>query len=231
MQPPRALSPNTGSSANGPALAGSHAALMDGVYRHQRHVYDLTRKYYLLGRDRLIESLRPADGQCVLEVGCGTGRNLIAVARRYPTARVHGIDISEMMLETARAKIARAGLSDRITVRQADGTAFDARAELGTPVDRLYFSYTLSMIGPWQKAITAGLDSLSRDGSLHVVDFGQQERLPSWARPLLQAWLVRFHVAPRADLAETLEAAARRAGRLSTLQPLYRGYAWLGAIV
>ena len=28
---------------------------MDGVYRYQRHVYDLTRKYYLLGRDRLID--------------------------------------------------------------------------------------------------------------------------------------------------------------------------------
>ena len=31
------------------APAGGHAALMDGVYRYQRHVYDLTRKYYLLG--------------------------------------------------------------------------------------------------------------------------------------------------------------------------------------
>ena len=36
---------------------GSHAALMDGVYRWQRHVYDVTRKYYLLGRDRMIAGL------------------------------------------------------------------------------------------------------------------------------------------------------------------------------
>ena len=35
----------------------SHAELMDGVYRHQRHIYDSTRKYYLLGRDRLIAGL------------------------------------------------------------------------------------------------------------------------------------------------------------------------------
>ena len=27
------------------------AALMDRMYRHQRHIYDLTRKFYLLGRD------------------------------------------------------------------------------------------------------------------------------------------------------------------------------------
>lgn len=38
------------------------ARLMDAVYRHQRHFYDLTRKYYLLGRDHLIDELQPPDG-------------------------------------------------------------------------------------------------------------------------------------------------------------------------
>ena len=37
------------------ALAREDAARhMDGIYRYQRHIYDLTRKYYLLGRDRMI---------------------------------------------------------------------------------------------------------------------------------------------------------------------------------
>ena len=36
---------------------GNHAALMDSVYRRQRHIYDLTRKYFLFGRDTLIEGL------------------------------------------------------------------------------------------------------------------------------------------------------------------------------
>ena len=31
------------------------AALMDRLYRRQRHFYDVTRKHYLLGRDRLID--------------------------------------------------------------------------------------------------------------------------------------------------------------------------------
>ncbi|MEO0699832.1 MAG: SAM-dependent methyltransferase, partial [Pseudomonadota bacterium] len=34
-----------------------HAALMDSVYKGQRHIYDWTRKYYLFGRDTLIEGL------------------------------------------------------------------------------------------------------------------------------------------------------------------------------
>ena len=29
--------------------SSASAALMDRIYRRQRHVYDLTRKYYLLG--------------------------------------------------------------------------------------------------------------------------------------------------------------------------------------
>jgi S-adenosylmethionine-diacylgycerolhomoserine-N-methlytransferase len=35
----------------------SHATAMDRMYRHARHIYDLTRKPYLLGRDRLIAEL------------------------------------------------------------------------------------------------------------------------------------------------------------------------------
>ena len=56
-----------------------HAALMDKVYRRQRHIYNLTRKYYLLGRDRLVRQLRARPPERVVEIGCGTARNLICV--------------------------------------------------------------------------------------------------------------------------------------------------------
>ena len=57
------------------------AARMDAIYRGQRHIYDVTRRYYLLGRDGLIADLDVPAGGTVLEIGCGTGRNLIAVGR------------------------------------------------------------------------------------------------------------------------------------------------------
>ncbi len=66
---------------------------MDRIYRHQRHIYDLTRKYYLLGRDALIRDLAPVPGDTVLEIGCGTGRNLILAARRYPDARFSSVSM------------------------------------------------------------------------------------------------------------------------------------------
>jgi S-adenosylmethionine-diacylgycerolhomoserine-N-methlytransferase len=59
---------------------------MNRMYRRQRHIYNGTRRYYLLGRDRLITSLRPDVGASVLEIGCGTGRNLVLAARLYPAA-------------------------------------------------------------------------------------------------------------------------------------------------
>lgn len=37
----------------------THAALMDATYRHQRRIYDVTRRHFLLGRDRLIAELDP----------------------------------------------------------------------------------------------------------------------------------------------------------------------------
>jgi S-adenosylmethionine-diacylgycerolhomoserine-N-methlytransferase len=54
---------------------------MDEMYRWTRYVYDFTRKYYLLGRDRLLRDMELKPGDRVLEIGCGTARNLIRLAR------------------------------------------------------------------------------------------------------------------------------------------------------
>lgn len=200
---------------------------MDGVYRGQRHIYDLTRKYYLLGRDRLIDELAPPVGGHVLEIGCGTGRNLIAAARCWPGAHFHGIDISEEMLKTARAAIARAGLARRITVAQGDATGFDPHSLFRLrSFARIFQSYTLSMIPDWQGAIREAVRHLSTHGSLHIVDFGQQEEMPDWFRAALFGWLARFHVAPRALLIEAAREAANDAGGRLSVTRLYRGYAW-----
>ena len=199
---------------------------MDAIYARQRHIYDLTRKYYLLGRDRLIAGLDVPAGGTVLEVGCGTARNLIAVARRYPSAQLFGLDISESMLTTARAKIASAGLTDRVRLAQADATTFDAQSISGIPhFDRVYFSYTLSMIPDWRAALRQGLAATT--GKMMLVDFGQQERLPAVWRRGLFAWLDKFDVTPRAELEDAVMTLPADA----SFEPLYRGYAWSATLV
>jgi S-adenosylmethionine-diacylgycerolhomoserine-N-methlytransferase len=208
------------------AAESAHAALMDGVYRHQRHFYDLTRKYYLFGRDRLVEGLGVPPGGTVLELGCGTGRNMIQAARRYPDARFFGIDISHAMLETASAAVARNGLSGRTALAKGDATAFDTSALFGQQAfDRIVVSYALSMIPGWEKSIPAALAALTPGGSLHIVDFGQQDGLPRWFRSGLRAWLAKFHVVPRDSLREVLESECQRTGASLSFETLYRGYA------
>src|SRR5262245_40105425 len=105
--------------------AAVNTVLMNRIYRRQHHVYDLTRKFYLLGRDRLIAELKPNAGDAVLEIGCGTGRNLILAARRYPAARFYGVDVSTVMLTRAIDSLGRAGLSGRARVAHGDAAAFD----------------------------------------------------------------------------------------------------------
>ena len=204
------------------------AALMDRMYRHQRHVYDLTRKYYLAGRDEAVARLRPGIGDTVLEIGCGTGRNLIMAARAYPEAQFFGLDVSRKMLGAAAASIARAGLSSRISIAQADAAAFDPLALFGhSQFDRVMISYALSMMPPWREALGRALDVVAPGGSLHCVDFGDCSGLPGPFKAALRRWLAAFDVSPRDDLAETLAALSASRGLASAAEPWRRGYAML----
>ncbi|MFC2968227.1 class I SAM-dependent methyltransferase [Acidimangrovimonas pyrenivorans] len=200
--------------------AHRHAALMDATYRYQRLIYDVTRRYYLLGRDRLIRDLDPPPGGHVLEIACGTGRNLDRIAARYPGRALYGLDISEEMLRSARAK-----LGTRATLARADARDFDATALFGRRrYDRIVFSYSLSMIPDWTDALSHALSHLAPGGELHIVDFGGQSRLPAWFGAALRAWLARFHVTPRDDLPQEAGRAAAEIGCRSVSESLLRDY-------
>jgi S-adenosylmethionine-diacylgycerolhomoserine-N-methlytransferase len=135
------------------------------------------------------------------------------------------------MLETARANIARAGLAERIGLSEGDATGFDPRTLFGVEAfDRVFLSYTLSMIPDWQAAIGAAARAVGPGGEVHVVDFGQQERLPDAFRAALFAWLARFEVTPRGELERALAAAARKMRGSYRFAPMFRGYAWSGVV-
>ena len=201
------------------------AALMDAMYRRQRHIYDASRKFYLLGRDGMIAGVKARPGHHVLEIGCGTGRNLVKLARMYPQAHCCGLDVSRAMLDTAAASIARAGLGPRIERAQGDATAFDAGALFGRErFDRVVISYALSMIPPWRAALARALHALAPGGSLHIVDFGDCARLPAPAKAALFSWLAAFDVTPRRDLPAVLTEMARERGFRGEAGGRFGGY-------
>jgi S-adenosylmethionine-diacylgycerolhomoserine-N-methlytransferase len=207
----------------------THASRMDRMYRYQRHIYDLTRKYYLLGRDQTILDMKVEAGQSVLELGCGTGRNLALVRRHFPEARLFGLDISAEMLVSAEARF-RKSRGSRPVFKVGDATDFKPQMFGETDFDRILISYALSMIPDWEKTVEAALSCLAPGGSLHIVDFGQQENLPSWFGRMLKAWLARFHVTPRPDLKTVLENAALRHDASLKFVSVGKGYAWRAII-
>jgi S-adenosylmethionine-diacylgycerolhomoserine-N-methlytransferase len=218
-----AYSQDIGEETSWPAEATRR---MNRMYRWQRHIYDGTRRHYLLGRDRLIAGLQPAAGANVLEIGCGTGRNLVLAARLYPGARFFGIDVSTEMLTSAISAISRHGLTNRIRVAHGDGTAFDPQLLFGIAAfDHVMISYSLSMIPDWRRVLEAAASRLKPGGRLHIVDFGNQERLPGIARALLLRWLAVFDVTPRDDLDRALSALADGTGAALKFERPFRGYA------
>ncbi len=82
--------------------------------------FDIYARYYdpdlgELDADlQIYEQFAARCGSPILELGCGTGRVLLPLARQG--YRITGIDASAAMLERARAKIAAEELIDRVTL-------------------------------------------------------------------------------------------------------------------
>ncbi len=211
--------------------SSQHAAAMDRIYRRQRYIYDVTRRYYLLGRNEMLASLAPPDGGSILEIGCGTARNLIQAAALYPRTTLYGFDISSEMLATAKTSIAASQNAARIHVALGDAVTADLNALFGqSSFDRIFISYSLSMIPAWEDIIDRAAGQLTSGSSLHLVDFGRMDRMPAFARRALLGWLHKFSVTPRRELEATVRAIAKRHDLFIEFRDGPLGY-WSSAIL
>ena len=140
-----------------------------GYYSFQAKIYDLTRWTFLFGRNKILR-LIPFDRQQplnILEIGCGTGKNLVPMAQRFPNARLTGLDLSPDMLAVAEKKVAP--FADRITLKQQ---AYQKGVPAPAPYDVILFSYTLTMIYPgYEDLIEQAYEDLKPGGVIAVVDF------------------------------------------------------------
>ncbi len=201
---------------------------MDNMYRFTRHVYDATRKYYLLGRDHLIDNLNAKPGEIVCEAGCGTARNLFKMAKHYPKAKFCGFDASDEMLKTARKSMEGQSFPNLIGLKQGYAQSYDPIQMFGlsSAPDKIVFSYALSIIPPWKESVDHTLALLKSGGEMHIVDFGGQEELPSAFRSFLFWWLDKFHVYFKPEIPAYLRQLENEGKGTLTLKSLYKGYAW-----
>ena len=224
------------SSSNRGGGPADQAVAMDRMYRLTRHVYDVTRAYYLLGRDRMLDLVRTSPDTATLEVGCGTARNLIQLARRPEPGALFGLDASHEMLETAAASITRSGVErggrPPIVLRQGLAEDLDPRRMFGrdAPFDTIYFSYCLSMVPTWPGAIEAALASLRPGGTMLIVDFWDQKDLPGWFAAGLKRWLSLFHVHYRPEVHEALVALGASGRADVSFQSVARRYAYIATV-
>lgn len=207
----------------------SHQAeAMNQMYRFTRHVYDFSRKYYLLGRDRMLDEIEVPQGSKVLEVGCGTGRNLIRLANRSPQSQYYGLDIAGVMIEKAAQILKKQRLQDRVALHCSPAEDLNDRTVFAEveQFDVIYFSYCLSMIPSWNPALDAAWNRLKPGGSLHIVDFWDQSGWPTWFARALRRWLEWFGVHFRYELLDELKRWAQEGKGELQLRSICRNYAY-----
>jgi S-adenosylmethionine-diacylgycerolhomoserine-N-methlytransferase len=204
---------------------------MDRMYRYQRYFYDATRKFYLFGRDRLIAQMHVQPGETVLEVGCGTGRNLVILAKKFPRTKFFGLDASSEMLKTAQAKVDANKVSNvDLQVALADDFTADGTFSLAEPFDSIYFSYSITMIPTWRESIANALANLKPGHKVYIVDFYDQKGLPIWFQKVLKVWLKQFHVQFWNDLMPHLESLEKEGKIKLDISEVYRRYSFIAEL-
>ena len=95
------------------AIYGNENTLVNAV------VNRLFRKSMVLRYERTLAGCSPIEGKTVIDIGCGPGHYGVALAKRG-AARVLGVDFAPGMIDIARQRAERAGVSDRCTFTLGD---------------------------------------------------------------------------------------------------------------
>lgn len=125
---------------------------------------------YLFHCAQVCEVIRPGD--TVVDLGCGPATQLAMVARLNPDVRFVGVDLSEEMLERARAYGAEQGLGN-VAFQQADVTDLGFLGDAS--VDAVFSTVALHHlpdVDHLERTFAEVARVLRPGGGLYLVDFG-----------------------------------------------------------
>lgn len=165
-------------------ITNSQSAKVKNYYRFHSRIYDATRWSFLFGRETIIDLIPDLPTQPrILEVGCGTGKNIEMLEYHFPDAEILGIDLSDEMLNVAQNKVTDSP-DIRLQKKKYGTQPLDEE-----PFDLILLSYSLTMIGDQLEAVLQHLSQdLNRKGYVAVVDFHTSPF--SWFR----SWMGVNHV-------------------------------------
>jgi SAM-dependent methyltransferase len=108
-----------------------------------------------------------AGGGRVVDVHCGGGRWLVAMARRFPQIELVGVEFEADSVARARSAVADEGLSDRIEIREGKATDPGKSGEY----DLAYFQYALHQLPDAAQVLAAAWAALRPGGRILVLDW------------------------------------------------------------
>ena len=150
-----------------------------GLYDRLAPYYDIaTTVYRWIGGYRLadtaIESLNLQPGDTVVDLGTGTGRNLVPLADAVgPSGRVIGVDVSPAML--AEAAIRTEGIQN-VELIEADIASYRPPEETRAIIS----TFAMEMLPDYETVIGRLTKEMPHDGRIATVGLRHPARWPAW---------------------------------------------------
>lgn len=159
----------------------SYTGKLKYYYRYHARFYDSTRWSFLFGREELLHSVPDLPPKPrILEIGCGTGKNLLNLGSLFPDANIYGIDLSSHMIRRAKKRV----IADQ-QFKLIHG-AYGSEKLIFESFDLILLSYTLTMLGDHMEQILQQVyNDLAPGGYIAVVDFDTSDY--RWFRKWMKA--------------------------------------------
>lgn len=155
------------------------------IYQKNAKIYDIMIKYFypLIGlrfekyRAHAVELLKLKRGDCVVDLGCGTGLNFSYLIKQIGTeGKLIGVDISSEMLNCALKKVKQCNWNN-VELVHCDLRSFDYDSTMNAVLATGVFGY----LDESAAVLTKLSKSLAPNARVVIVDGKVPQRWPLWA--------------------------------------------------